>query len=138
MTHSSVPLSGLQGLATQLGTLSQVITAVSFDAAGQVDVFSYSWQGDPSTVYDVLVSPVTIDTVGAAAQQMAGEGYIITAFGGNATSGFVLVGTKVHGDSLPRSIIVSPNMSTPGKGFAAVAMPTDFSGQFSPIWIFEQ
>jgi Immunoglobulin domain len=139
MTHSSVPLPGLQGLGTRLGTLGQVVTAVSFDAAGQVDVLSYGWQGDPSTAYDVVVSPVTIDTVGAAAQQMAGDGYIITAFGGNATSGFVLVGTKVQGDSMPRPIIVSPNMSTPGKGFAPVAMPTNWeSTPYTPIWIFEQ
>ncbi|MGA9672555.1 MAG: immunoglobulin domain-containing protein [Terracidiphilus sp.] len=139
MTHSSVPLSGLQGLATQLGTLSQVVTAVSFDAVGQVDVLSYSWQGDPSTPYDAVVSPVTIDTVGVAAQQMARDGYIITAFGGTSTSGFILVGTKVQGDSMPRPTIVSPNMSTPGKGFAPVAMPTDWgTADYAPYWIFQQ
>jgi len=140
MTQSSVPLSGLQALATQLGTGSQVITAVSYNAAGQLDVLSYNWQSDPSTSYDVLVSPVTIDTVGDEAQQMAGQGYIITAFGGNTASGYVLIGTKVQGDSMPRPIIVSPNMSTPGKGYASVAMPTnwDTTPDYTPIWIFEQ
>ena len=139
LTQSSVPISGLQDLASQLGTQSQVITALSFNATGQVDVLAYSWKSDPSTVYDVLVAPVTLDTVGAEAQQMAGQGYIITAFGGNATSGYILVGTKVQGDTMPRPIIVSPNMSTPGKGYAAVAMPTDWSvTPYQPIWIFEQ
>jgi hypothetical protein len=139
MTRSTLPLSGLQDLAMQLGAHSEVITALSFSATGQVDVLSYSWRGDPSTDYDVLVAPETIDTVGAAAQQMSGEGYMITAFGGNAISGFVLVGTKVHGDSMARPIIVSPNMSTPGRGFAAVAMPTDWtSNPYTAIWIFQQ
>lgn len=139
MTHSSVPLSGLQNLAAQLGMQSKVITALSFDAAGQTDVLSYTWQGDPSTPYDVLVAPVNFDAIAATAQQMSGEGYIITAFGGNETSGFVLVGTKVQGDSLPRPIVVSSNLSTPGKGFAAVAMPTDFSGsEINRIWIFQR
>ncbi|MFP5235778.1 MAG: hypothetical protein ACLGSD_07735 [Acidobacteriota bacterium] len=139
LNQSSVPLSGLQDLASQLGTQSQVITALSFNAAGQVDVLAYSWKSDPSTVYDALVAPVTLDTVGAEAQQMAGDGYIISAFGGNATAGYILVGTKVQGDTMPRPIIVSPNLSTPGKGFAAVAMPTDWSATpYQPIWIFEQ
>jgi len=139
VTQSSVPLSGLQALATQLGTESEVITAVSYNASGQIDVFAYSWQGDPATVYEVLVSPVTIDTFRDAAEQMAGQGYIITAFGGNETSGYVVVGTKVQGDTLARPIIVSPNMSTPGKGFASVAMPTNWGvNPYVPLWTFEQ
>lgn len=139
MTHSTVQLTGLQELATQLGTQSKVITALSFNAAGQIDVLSYSWQSDPSTIYDVQAVPVSLDTVGAEAQQMSNKGYIVTAFGGNSDSGYVLVGTKVQGDSMPRPIIVSPNMSTPGKGFAAVAMPTDWSATpYRPIWIFQQ
>ncbi|HKR28694.1 MAG TPA: immunoglobulin domain-containing protein [Acidobacteriaceae bacterium] len=139
MTHSVADVSDLQVLATQLGLQSKVITAVSFNAAGQLDVLSFSWQSDPATPYDALVAPVTLDTVAAKAQQMAAEGYIITAFGGNVTSGFVLVGTRVQGDSIPRPLIGSSSMSTAGKGFAAVAMPTDWNtNPYTPIWIFEQ
>lgn len=139
LTQSAVSVSGLQDLATQLGTQSQVITALSFNSTGQLDVLAYSWQSDQATVYDALVAPVTLDTVGAEAQQMAGQGYIITAFGGNSASGYILVGTKVHGDSMPRPIIVSSNLSSPGKGYAAVAMPTNWSvTPYQPIWIFER
>ena len=139
LTHSIVNLSDLQGLATQLGSQSQVITAVSFNGAGQLDVLSYSWQGDPSTTYDALVAPVRIDTIAAQAQQLANSGYIITAFGGNAADGFVLVGTKVQGDSIPRPLYVADGFASVGAGYAAVAMPTNWdTNPYTPIWIFEQ
>ena len=35
---------------------------------------------------------------------MAGEGYIISAFGGNDIDGYLLVGMRVQGDTLPRPI----------------------------------
>jgi hypothetical protein len=35
---------------------------------------------------------------------MAGEGYIISAFGGNDTNGYMLIGMRVQGDTLPRPI----------------------------------
>ena len=42
----------------------------------------------------------------AVAQQLAGQGYIITAMGGTAADGILLVGTRVHGDTMPRPIMV--------------------------------
>ncbi len=89
---------------------SRVITAVSFDANGRANLFSYGWQGDTRTVYDTQVVSIPAEgdqvgqTVTSAAQSLADEGYILTAFGGDATNGFLLIGTKVRGDSLPRPI----------------------------------
>jgi hypothetical protein len=40
----------------------------------------------------------------SAATILANDGYIISAFGGNDTDGFILIGTRVQGDSLPRLI----------------------------------
>ena len=139
MTRSSVSLNALQGLATQLGLQSQVITALSWNASGKLDVLSYSWKSDPSTPYDVLAVPVTMDTVKAQAQTLADEGYIITAFGGNSSSGYVLVGTKVQGDSIPRPLVVAGSLLAPGKGFAPVAMPVDYThNPIEYLWIFEK
>jgi len=40
----------------------------------------------------------------SAATNMASQGYIISAFGGNDTDGYILVGMRVQGDNLPRPI----------------------------------
>lgn len=85
---------------------SRVITAVSFDANGQANLLSYGWQGDTTTVYDTQVVTAAGADVVNDATALAGEGYILTAFGGDVTDGFVLVGTKVHGDTISRPILV--------------------------------
>jgi hypothetical protein len=100
-------------VVAQDGAQSRVITAVSFDASGQVNLLSYGWQGDTTTVYQTTVVNVAGKDVAATATNLAAEGYIITACGGNITSGFVLVGTKVWGDTLPRPIIVATQSNTP-------------------------
>jgi len=99
--------SDIASVVTQDGVNSRVITAVSFDESGQAHLFSYGWQADTSTVFDTDAVTVTGDNVANAAVQLAGQGYIITAFGGDLTNGFVLIGTKVHGDSMPRNLYIS-------------------------------
>lgn len=139
MTVSNVALADLESVSTELGAESQVITAISFNASGQLDVLSYSWQSDPSTVYDAQVATTTFEAVPSAAQQLAADGYIITAFGGNSTDGLVLVGTKVHGDTLPRPIIVGSSFEQESAGFAQVALSFYFNGnQEVANWIFEK
>jgi len=139
MTVSNVAPADLESVATELGAESQVITAISFNASGQLDVLSYSWQSDPSTVYDVQVATTTFEAVPSAAQQLAAAGYIITAFGGNSTNGLVLVGTKVHGDTLPRPIIVGSSFEEQSAGYAQVALSFYFDGnQEVANWIFEE
>ena len=41
---------------------------------------------------------------------LAQQGYIITAVGGDTTNGFLLVGTRVQGDTMPRpfKVVTSP------------------------------
>ena len=39
---------------------------------------------------------------------LAGEGYFISAFEGNDTDGYMLIGMRVQGDSLPRPIKNGP------------------------------
>jgi hypothetical protein len=139
MTISTVSTADLQSLATELGSQSQVITALSFNASGQVDVLSYSWRSDASTVYEVQVSTATFETAGSAAQQLAAGGYIVTAFGGNTPDGVVIVGTKVQGDTLPRPVIVGSSFLSQGDGFAPVALPYSTEGnQIDASWIFEE
>jgi hypothetical protein len=95
----------LQAVAAQEGTLSHVITAVSFNA-GNVTYFSYAWQSDPSTVYEAQVVMATFATLGTTATTLGQAGYIITALGGNGTDGFVLVGTRVKGNTAARPMLV--------------------------------
>ena len=44
-----------------------------------------------------------------AATTLANDGYFISAFGGNDTDGYILVGMRVAGDTMPRPVIVSTN-----------------------------
>jgi len=104
-TEHTVSAVAFQGAASQDGANGRVITAVSWNN-GQVFYLSYGWQNDPSTVYDIQTATATFDTVSAVAQQLAGQGYIITAMGGTAADGILLVGTRVHGDTMPRPIKV--------------------------------
>ena len=105
LTRGTVTPSALQAVATQEGALSHVITAVSFNA-GNVTYFSYAWQSDPSTIYEAQVMTATSSTLGTAATSLGQAGYIITALGGNSTDGFVLVGTRVKGNTAPRPALV--------------------------------
>ena len=106
MAQNTVTPSNFQTAASQDGTNSRVITAVSWNS-GQISYLSYGWQSDTTTVYDVQTATATIDTVSSVAQRLAAEGYIITAMGGTAAEGILLVGTREHGDSLARSMMVA-------------------------------
>lgn len=67
MRQKAVPPSQVQATASQDGLESRVITAVSFDAQGQANLFSYGWQSDPSTVYEVqtaIIEPERFDDGG--------------------------------------------------------------------------
>jgi hypothetical protein len=107
----------LQATAIQLGAGNRVITALSYDAAGNVFVISYGWQADTATKYEAqaVIIPSTSTTVATASStaiaaaftSLADQGYIITAMGGNASNGLLIVGTRVLGDVLPRPIQVS-------------------------------
>jgi hypothetical protein len=132
MEQHTVPTSALQESATEEGLRSRVITAITYNA-GQAEYYSYGWTADPNTIYEAKVSVASFDTVPAAAADLAAQGYIITAFGGNTTDGFVLVGTRVQGDSLPRSLRTVPlgqqttQLWQPGYAIVAVLQNPDYS-----------
>jgi hypothetical protein len=100
--------AGIQSQATQDGAESRVITAVTFDnQAGLADLISYGWAADTTTVYESRTQVVQPGNVASTATALASEGYFVSAFGGNDTDGYILVGTRVKGDSLSRPILVS-------------------------------
>lgn len=124
----------VQATVAQDAAESRVVTAVSFDANAQANLLSYGWKGDTTTVYDTDVVSIpaegggyqtVVSAVVSAAQTLAGEGYILTAFGGDGTNGFLLIGTKVHGDTLPRPII---DTACPQGGC--------YSGYATVVWLF--
>ncbi|MHB8304341.1 MAG: hypothetical protein ACYDC6_16255 [Acidobacteriaceae bacterium] len=83
------------------------------------------------------------NNIGPAATSLANAGYIITAFGGNPTDGYVLVGTRVRGDSMPRPILVFPPTpsSTSTVGYALVGQvfnTTYGNGSDYVTWLFEK
>jgi hypothetical protein len=99
----------IQAQAALDGTESRVVTAVSFDKSGNALLISYGWTGDTTTIYETQTTIVppggAVGTnVLSAATTMASQGYIISAFGGNDTDGYILVGMRVQGDNLPRPI----------------------------------
>jgi hypothetical protein len=106
----------LQATATLLGGQSRVITALAYDAEGNVFVVSYGWQSDVTTVYSTQaviipsnstnVATADSNVILAAITNLANQGYIITAMGGNASNGLLIIGTRVQGDNLSRPIEV--------------------------------
>lgn len=139
-SHEVAPLSGVSALIAADGAKGRVVTAISFDdASGQVNFLSYGWASDTTTVYETSVATSTYGNIGPTAISLAQAGYIITAFGGNATDGYVLVGTRVKGDSMSRPILVSPvtNSPYPPQGYAWVGWATG-SNPGNDVWLFEE
>jgi hypothetical protein len=139
--HEVASMSGLQALVATDGANSRVVTAISFDGTGQVHFLSYGWGSDTKTVYDTSVAVASFDEIPAQAMSLANAGYIITAFGGDPTYGYVMVGTKVHGDSLPRPILTFPPApsGTSINSYALVALAEDVGdGNDSVVWVYEK
>jgi hypothetical protein len=139
MSSQIVDLADLQAAATQEGLNGRVITAISY-MSGRPYYFSYGWSADTSTQYDVQVTTATFDGITDAAANLAGQGFIITALGGNVTDGFLLVGTKIKGDQLPRPLrsVASGEQSTQlwQPGYAQVGLLVDAAEKLT--WIGER
>ncbi len=109
----------IQAQATLDAKESRIITAVSFDVSGNAILVSYGWTGDTTTMYETQTVVVPqqnqiSSAVVSAATTLATAGYVISAFGGNDTNGYILIGERVQGDSLPRSMVVlSPTTQPP-------------------------
>ena len=87
------------------GSASRIVTAAIYDSASKEwALISYGWQGDTGTVYESQSAIVTGTQVWSEAQTLANQGYFISAVGGNNTHGYLMVGMRVQGDTLPRPI----------------------------------
>jgi hypothetical protein len=125
----SAALAGLQDAANTEGLASRVITAVSKNTAtGMVDYISYGWQTDTTTLYETKVVISSFTSVETDASNLAAEGYILTANGSGADNGFILVGTRVQGDTLPRPFASNSFPNPALTGAAPVARIFDSNG----------
>jgi len=137
--QNTVAPSAFPALVAQEGAAGRVITALTF-YAGQVYAFSYGWDGDPGTVYETQVAAAAAGQVCAQAADLSARGYILTALGGNDTSGYLLVGTRVQGDTLPRPFQLCSGQA-PLRGYAMVGWYLDTTpgpGSGNEIWIYQQ
>jgi hypothetical protein len=100
--------TALQNQVTLDGGESRIVTAATIDDAGkQAVLLSYGWSGDTATDYESRVYVVPPSQIDSTASTLANDGYFISAAGGNDTDGYILVGMRVKGDSLPRPIWVN-------------------------------
>ena len=116
-----MPTSNLQVFATSEGLQGRVVTALSLDSSTTAYVFSYGWTNDTSSIYEASVVPVTLDTIASVAQNLASEGYILTAFGGGGTPtfGLYLVATRLKGNFSARTVLVfSPQTTSESQYYA--------------------
>jgi hypothetical protein len=117
-----VPPGRLQATVANDGAESRVVTAVAFDANNQANVISYGWAGDTTTVYEAQsVIANSASEIASQAETLAADGYFISAFGGNDTDGYMLVGTRVQGDTMPRPIYVTTG--NPSGSYSANTLP---------------
>ena len=131
----AVPPAQVQATVAADGAEGRIVTATTFDdAAGNIVLISYGWQGDTTTSYEAKTLIAMPTDVQNQAITLAGEGYFISAFGGNNTDGYVLIGMRVQGDSLPRPIT---NGSTP-KDSAYGTVVAWLSGVYGAPTIYEQ
>jgi hypothetical protein len=107
-----VPASEIASKVAADGANGRVVTAASFDASGQANLISAGWQGDTSSVYETETAIATPGTVATLGAKFAAQGYVITAFGGNDTDGYMLIGMRVKGDALPRPAWITQGMTT--------------------------
>ncbi len=134
--QNTVAAADLQAAVTLAGASGRVVTAVS-NNAGPITYLAYGWQADPSSVYEAQA--VTASTAGApaAAAALAAQGYIITAIGqADSSGGLLLVGTRVHGDTLPRPFVSarssSDYQSLQQHGYAIVGVIVDLTQAVEP------
>ncbi|HET6933817.1 MAG TPA: immunoglobulin domain-containing protein [Candidatus Angelobacter sp.] len=115
VTSATAVLADFAAAASHEAVLSHVITGVTFNG-GLVNYVSFGWQSDTTTQYEVQVATAaTLDDVPVQAALLAQSAYIVTAIGGDPTDGYLLVGTRVQGDTMPRPFkVVSSTNANPG------------------------
>lgn len=138
--QSVAPASLADAVALQ-GNAGSVVTALSLDSNGQITFLAYAWAADTTTVYETQVVTTSPDQATATASNLAQQGYIITATGLADTSGdYVMVGTRVAGDTMARSFMSIPSGASPAplgqQGYAVVAVVSE--GSFAWTYLGER
>lgn len=130
--YGSNMTTSIQNQAAADGAQGRIVTAITLDDQNQQAILiSYGWQGDTTNNYETTSSIVQTNQILATGATMASAGYFISAFGGNDTDGYVLIGTRVQGDTMPRPFIQN---GTP-IGYTAPVNPSNIN--FTPtLWIF--
>jgi hypothetical protein len=104
MQRATVTDATLATTVSAMAAKGVVVTAASVNSAAGIDLVAYSWSGDQGTTYDAQTVLTTYVNLGPQALNLAQQGYIITAVGTADANQMLLVGTKVHGDTLPRNL----------------------------------
>jgi len=135
-TRAAVAPDGLADWAADQASRGVVVTALcpatnDADAgggAGLVFVTAYGRRGS-TTAYETQVAIAPYDTLGAQLDAMAAGGYIVTALGRDGTGrdgagNFIAVGTRVAGQTAPRTIKIVDAQCVPGAGLFGTQLDT--------------
>ncbi len=130
--YGSNMTTSIQNQAAADGMQGRIVTAITLDDANQQAILiSYGWQADTASTYETTSNIVQPDQVLATGATLANAGYFISAFGGNATDGYVLIGTRVQGDTMPRPFV----QHGPPVGYTPPTNPSN--ANFTPtLWFF--
>jgi hypothetical protein len=104
MQRATVTDATLATTVSAMAAKGVVVTAASVNSVVGIDLVAYGWSGDQGTTYDAQTVLTTYVNLGPQALSLAQQGYIITAVGTADANQILLVGTKVHGDTLPRNL----------------------------------
>jgi hypothetical protein len=136
----AVPPSEIQATAAADAAQTRIITAVTFDdASGNAILISYGWQSDTTTTYDAQTILATDQNVASQAASLANQGYFISAFGGNDTDGYILVGMRVHGDTMPRPAAIGTRQpgvipaTNPDSAYYTTVVYLEYPGNYALI-----
>lgn len=121
--QEAVPPAQIQATVAADGAEGRIVTAATFDdSTGNAILISYGWSEDTTTVYEAkTVVPAPADVANETIT-LAGEGYFISAFGGNDIDGYMLIGMRVKGDTLPRPITNGPTSIDSGNETVVVRL----------------
>jgi len=129
----------IQATATADGAAGRIITAATFDdTSGKAILISYGWQGDTTTAYEAQTVVTASQNVAASAATLANQGYFISAFGGNDTDGYILVGMRAMGDTMPRPVSVGTQEGTalpqnPDSAYYTTVVYLEYNGDHALI-----
>lgn len=118
----------------------RLITAFAYKD-GQVHSVSYTWKGDLRQHEMVVSEPLGQAALITKIMQLAKDGYIITALGGDAKAGYQVIGTRIESDqhgSRPTELVNTREdlKALLLRGFTVMAALG--SEDDEPIWICQQ